>query len=129
MSRHRIVIIGSGFAGLTAARRSKKDADITNLAQCRTTLPAPALPGHGHSSEGDIAPTTRDPAPLKNVTRLSSRNRRRGARHHKATTTTSMSRPSTTRSLLLLRRHHCAAPWGMKTPMTRRAATRISEAD
>lgn len=44
MSRHRIVIIGSGFAGLTAARRLKNaDADITILARTSHHLFQPLL--------------------------------------------------------------------------------------
>ena len=46
MSRHRIVIIGSGFAGLTAARRLKNaDADITILARSRGLGHAPHMNG------------------------------------------------------------------------------------
>jgi len=63
MSRHRIVIIGSGFAGLTAARRLKKvDADITILARTSPHLFQPLLyqVATGILSEGDIAPTTRE---------------------------------------------------------------------
>ena len=63
MSRHRIVIIGSGFAGLTAARRLKKvDADITILARTSHHLFQPLLyqVATGILSEGDIAPTTRE---------------------------------------------------------------------
>ena len=45
MSRHRIVIIGSGFAGLTAARRLKKaDADITILALSLIHISEPTRP-------------------------------------------------------------------------------------
>ena len=63
MPRHRIVIIGSGFAGLTAARRLKKvDADITILARTSHHLFPPLLSqvATGILSEGDIAPTTRE---------------------------------------------------------------------
>ena len=63
MSRHRIVIIGSGFAGLTAARRLKNaDADITILARTSHHLFQPLLyqVATGILSEGDIAPTTRE---------------------------------------------------------------------
>ena len=63
MSRHRIVIIGSGFAGLTAARRLKRaDADITILARTSHHLFQPLLyqVATGILSEGDIAPTTRE---------------------------------------------------------------------
>ena len=63
MSRHRIVIIGSGFAGLTAARRLKNaNADITILARTSHHLFQPLLyqVATGILSEGDIAPTTRE---------------------------------------------------------------------
>lgn len=63
MSRHRIVIIGSGFAGLAAARRLRKaDADITILARTSHHLFQPLLyqVATGILSEGDIAPTTRE---------------------------------------------------------------------
>lgn len=59
MSRHHIVIIGSGFAGLTAARRLKHaDADITLLARTSHHLFQPLLyqVATGILSEGDIAP-------------------------------------------------------------------------
>ena len=63
MSRHRIVIIGSGFAGLTAPRRLKNaNADITILARTSHHLFQPLLyqVATGILSEGDIAPTTRE---------------------------------------------------------------------
>ena len=63
MPRHRIVIIGSGFAGLSAARRLRKaDADITILARTSHHLFQPLLyqVATGILSEGDIAPTTRE---------------------------------------------------------------------
>ncbi|WP_084403014.1 NAD(P)/FAD-dependent oxidoreductase [Schaalia suimastitidis] len=63
MARHRIVIIGSGFAGLVAARRLRKaDADITLLARTSHHLFQPLLyqVATGILSEGDIAPTTRE---------------------------------------------------------------------
>ena len=63
MSRHRIVIIGSGFAGLTATRRLKHaNADITILARTSHHLFQPLLyqVATGILSEGDIAPTTRE---------------------------------------------------------------------
>ena len=82
MSRHRIVIIGSGFAGLTAARRLKNaDADITILARTSHHLFQPLLyeVATGILSEGAIAPTTREIASSSGAT------------------TTSTSRPNTTR--------------------------------
>lgn len=60
---HRIVIIGSGFAGLTAAKRLKRaDAEITLLARTSHHLFQPLLyqVATGILSEGDIAPTTRE---------------------------------------------------------------------
>ncbi|MDC4232987.1 NAD(P)/FAD-dependent oxidoreductase [Actinomyces sp. B33] len=63
MSRHRIVIIGSGFAGLRAARQlAGQDADITLLARTSHHLFQPLLyqVATGILSEGDIAPTTRE---------------------------------------------------------------------
>lgn len=60
---HRIVIIGSGFAGLTAAKElAKADVDITLLAKTSHHLFQPLLyqVATGILSEGDIAPTTRE---------------------------------------------------------------------
>lgn len=60
---HRIVIIGSGFAGLTAAKSLKgADAEITLLARTSHHLFQPLLyqVATGILSEGDIAPTTRE---------------------------------------------------------------------
>ena len=62
MPRHRIVIIGSGFAGLTAARRLKKvDADITILARTSHHLFQPLLyqVATGILSEGEHRPPPR----------------------------------------------------------------------
>jgi NADH:ubiquinone reductase (H+-translocating) len=62
MSRHRVVIIGSGFGGLTAARALKRaDVDITLISKTTTHLFQPLLyqVATGILSEGDIAPTTR----------------------------------------------------------------------
>ncbi len=62
MSRHRVVIIGSGFGGLTAAKALKRaDADITLISKTTTHLFQPLLyqVATGILSEGDIAPTTR----------------------------------------------------------------------
>ncbi|MDO4259660.1 MAG: NAD(P)/FAD-dependent oxidoreductase [Actinomycetaceae bacterium] len=63
MSRHRIVIIGSGFAGLIAARRLRHaDADITLLAKTSHHLFQPLLyqVATGILSEGEIAPSSRE---------------------------------------------------------------------
>ncbi len=63
MTRHQIVIIGSGFAGLMAARKLKKaNADITILARTSHHLFQPLLyqVATGILSEGEIAPTTRE---------------------------------------------------------------------
>lgn len=60
---HRVVIIGSGFAGLTAAKELKReDVDITLLARTSHHLFQPLLyqVATGILSEGDIAPTTRE---------------------------------------------------------------------
>ncbi len=62
MSRYRVVIIGSGFGGLNAARSLKRaDVDITLLSKTTTHLFQPLLyqVATGILSEGDIAPTTR----------------------------------------------------------------------
>ncbi len=62
MSRHRVVIIGSGFGGLTAAKALKRaDVDITLISKTTTHLFQPLLyqVATGILSEGDIAPTTR----------------------------------------------------------------------
>lgn len=60
--RHRVVIIGSGFGGLNAARKLKRaDVDITLISKTTTHLFQPLLyqVATGILSEGDIAPTTR----------------------------------------------------------------------
>ena len=60
--RHQVVIIGSGFGGLNAARALKRtDVDITLLSNTTTHLFQPLLyqVATGILSEGDIAPTTR----------------------------------------------------------------------
>ena len=62
MSRHRVVIIGSGFGGLTAAKALKRaDVEITLISKTTTHLFQPLLyqVATGILSEGDIAPTTR----------------------------------------------------------------------
>ena len=62
MSRHRVVIIGSGFGGLNAAKSLKRaDIEITLISKTTTHLFQPLLyqVATGILSEGDIAPTTR----------------------------------------------------------------------
>jgi NADH:ubiquinone reductase (H+-translocating) len=62
MSRHRVVIIGSGFGGLTAAKALKRaDVDITLISKTTTHLFQPLLyqVATGILSEGDVAATTR----------------------------------------------------------------------
>jgi NADH:ubiquinone reductase (H+-translocating) len=62
MSRHRVVIIGSGFGGLNAAKALKRaDVDITLISKTTTHLFQPLLyqVATGILSEGEIAPTTR----------------------------------------------------------------------
>ncbi|OBJ23943.1 NAD(P)/FAD-dependent oxidoreductase [Mycobacterium colombiense] len=62
MSRHRVVIIGSGFGGLSAAKALRRaDVDITVISRTTTHLFQPLLyqVATGILSEGDIAPTTR----------------------------------------------------------------------
>jgi NADH dehydrogenase len=66
MSRHRVVIIGSGFGGLTAAKALKRapkgsQIDITLISKTTTHLFQPLLyqVATGILSEGDIAATTR----------------------------------------------------------------------
>jgi NADH:quinone reductase (non-electrogenic) len=66
MSRHRVVIIGSGFGGLNAAKALKRapkgtEVDVTLISKTTTHLFQPLLyqVATGILSEGDIAPTTR----------------------------------------------------------------------
>jgi NADH dehydrogenase len=62
MSRHSVVIIGSGFGGLNAAKALKRtDVDVTLISKTTTHLFQPLLyqVATGILSEGDIAPTTR----------------------------------------------------------------------
>jgi NADH:ubiquinone reductase (H+-translocating) len=66
MSRHRVVIVGSGFGGLNAARSLKRapkgsQVDVTLISKTTTHLFQPLLyqVATGILSEGDIAPTTR----------------------------------------------------------------------
>jgi NADH dehydrogenase len=62
MSRHRVVIIGSGFGGLDAAKALRRaDVDITLISKTTTHLFQPLLyqVATGILSEGDIAATTR----------------------------------------------------------------------
>ena len=60
--RHHVVIVGSGFGGLTAAKSLKHaDVDITLVAKTTSHLFQPLLYqlATGILSAGDIAPTTR----------------------------------------------------------------------
>ena len=60
--RHRVVIIGSGFGGLTAAKKLKRaDVDIKLIARTTHHLFQPLLyqVATGIISEGEIAPSTR----------------------------------------------------------------------
>jgi NADH:ubiquinone reductase (H+-translocating) len=60
--RHQVVVIGSGFGGLTAAKALKRaDVDITLISKTTTHLFQPLLyqVATGILSEGEIAPTTR----------------------------------------------------------------------
>jgi NADH dehydrogenase len=61
-TRHRVVIIGSGFGGLTAAKALKRaDVDVTLIAKTTNHLFQPLLyqVATGILSAGEIAPTTR----------------------------------------------------------------------
>lgn len=60
--RHRVVIIGSGFGGLNAAKKLKRaDVDIKLIARTTHHLFQPLLyqVATGIISEGEIAPPTR----------------------------------------------------------------------
>ena len=60
--RHRVVVIGSGFGGLNAAKALKRtDVDVTLVAKTTSHLFQPLLYqlATGILSSGDIAPTTR----------------------------------------------------------------------
>jgi NADH dehydrogenase len=61
-NRHHVVVIGSGFGGLEAAKALKRaDVDITLISRTTTHLFQPLLyqVATGILSEGEIAPTTR----------------------------------------------------------------------
>src|ERR1043165_9388224 len=61
--RHRVVIIGSGFGGLFAAKELKDaDADVTLISRTTHHLFQPLLyqVATGILSEGEIAPATRE---------------------------------------------------------------------
>src|ERR1700719_4917 len=60
--RHRVVIVGSGFGGLTAAQALKRaDVDVTLISKTTSHLFQPLLyqVATGILSEGEIAPSTR----------------------------------------------------------------------
>ena len=60
--RHHVVIIGSGFGGLTAAKELKRaDVDVTLISKTTSHLFQPLLypVATGILSVGEIAPTTR----------------------------------------------------------------------
>src|ERR1700752_2346250 len=60
--RHKVVIIGSGFGGLTAAQKLKRaDVDVKLVARTTHHLFQPLLyqVATGIISEGEIAPATR----------------------------------------------------------------------
>ncbi len=62
MSRHRVVVIGSGFGGLTAIKALKHaPVDVTMIARTQHHLFQPLLyqVATGILSEGEIAPATR----------------------------------------------------------------------
>jgi NADH dehydrogenase len=62
MSRHRVVVIGSGFGGLTATKALKNaPVDVTMIARTQHHLFQPLLyqVATGILSEGEIAPATR----------------------------------------------------------------------
>ena len=62
MTRHRVVVIGSGFGGLTATRALKNaPVDVTMIARTQHHLFQPLLyqVATGILSEGEIAPATR----------------------------------------------------------------------
>src|SRR5664279_2674004 len=61
--RHQVVVIGSGFGGLSAAKKLKRaDVDITLIAKTTHHLFQPLLyqVATGILSEGEIAPSTRE---------------------------------------------------------------------
>jgi len=61
--RHRVVIVGSGFGGLFAAKRlAKSDVDVTLISRTSHHLFQPLLyqVATGILSSGEIAPTTRE---------------------------------------------------------------------
>ena len=61
--RHQVVIIGSGFGGLFAAKALKRaDVDVTMIAKTTHHLFQPLLyqVATGILSEGEIAPATRE---------------------------------------------------------------------
>lgn len=63
MSKHRVVIIGSGFGGLFAAKSLKKaDVDVTLIARTTSHLFQPLLyqVATGVLAAGDVAPPTRE---------------------------------------------------------------------
>lgn len=63
MKKHRLVVIGSGFGGLFAAKALKRaDVDITLIAKTTSHLFQPLLyqVATGVLSEGEIAPATRE---------------------------------------------------------------------
>ena len=63
MRKHRVVIIGSGFGGLFAAKALKRaDVEVTLIARTTHHLFQPLLyqVATGILSEGEIAPATRE---------------------------------------------------------------------